>query len=87
MSRWIANWNATYADNAQEAQPTCQRPLVQIQERSRSSINTAKAGVKAPDELQKDLTMLEYMSELKWETDDRRPEWRDPEDTRMKDNK
>ena len=55
--------------------------------KSRSSINTAEAAVKAPDELQRDLTMLEYMSELKREIDDRKPEWRNPEATRVKDKK
>ncbi|KAK0509800.1 hypothetical protein JMJ35_008194 [Cladonia borealis] len=66
-SQWIANWDASYADNAQEAQPT--------------------SGIKAPDKLQRDLTMLVHMSEVKRETDDGRPEGRNPEDTRVKDNK
>ena len=55
--------------------------------KSRSSINMAEAGAKAPDELQRDLTMLEYMSEMKRETDDSRPEGRNPQNTRMEDNK
>lgn len=37
------------------------------------SINTTQAAVKAPDELQRELMMLEYMSKLKQESDDKRP--------------
>ena len=54
---------------------------------SRSSNNIAEAGVKAPDKLQRDLTMLVHTSEVKRETDNGRPEGRNPEDTRVKDSK
>lgn len=40
----------------------------------RLSIDTIEAAVKATDELQNELMMLERMSELKRETEDRRPD-------------
>ena len=39
--------------------------------RPQLSIDTTEAAVKAPDELQRELTMLEHMSTMKLETDDR----------------
>ena len=38
------------------------------------SIDTTEAAVEAPDELQRELMMLEHMSKMKLETDDRRPD-------------
>lgn len=38
------------------------------------SIDASEAAVKAPDELQRELMMLEYMSKLKRKSDDRKPE-------------
>ena len=52
----------------------------------RLSIDTTAATVKAPDELQRELIMLEYMSKLKRETDVKRPDG-GKQKTCAKDNK
>ena len=52
----------------------------------RLSIDTTAATVKAPDELQRELMMLEYMSKMKQENDDRRPDG-GKQKTCAKDNK
>ena len=54
--------------------------------KSYSSINATEAAVKAPDELQRDLMMQEFVSQLKRKTDDRRPEGMNAEGKRAKDN-
>ena len=51
-----------------------------------SCINATEAAVEATDELQRELTMLECLSELKRKTEDRRPETTNAEDKRSKDN-
>ena len=50
------------------------------------SIDTIGAAVKAPDELQRELMMLEYMSKLKRDTGERRPDG-GKQKTCAKDNK
>ena len=50
------------------------------------SIDTTAATVKALDELQRELMMLEYMSRMKQESDDRRPDG-GKQKTRAKDSK
>ncbi len=51
-----------------------------------SCINTTQAAVKATDEPQRDLRMLEYLSELKRKTEVTRPETTNAEDKRAKDS-
>lgn len=46
--------------------PELRKPLL--------SIDTTEAAAKPPDELQRELTMLEHMSKMKLETNNRRPE-------------
>ena len=54
--------------------------------KSHLSIDNTEAAVKAPDELQRELMMLEDMSKPKRETDDRKPDGGNQK-TSAKDNK